>query len=177
LSLEEAFRGGERSIHVQAPELAADGNLVTRNRSLSVRIPAGVTDGQQIRLRGQGEPAPGGGTPGDLYLEVELKPHRLFALDGKNVLLRLPVAPWEAALGATVKVPTLGGTVSLKIPPNAKAGQKLRLKGRGLPGPTAGDQIVELQLVLPEVRGPKEKELLGKLAEVLAFDPRADLEP
>ena len=112
-------------------------------------IPAGVVEGQQIRLAGQGSAGMGGGPAGDLYLEVNFRPHPLFKLEGRDVTVQLPVAPWEAALGETVSVPTLGGPVEMKLPAGARAGQRLRLRGRGLPGPTPGDQYVTLAIVLP----------------------------
>ena len=167
VDLEEAFAGGTRNIHLQA---AGGGQ-----RSLNVKVPAGVTEGQNIRLRGQGEPGLGGGPAGDLYLEIEINPHRHYRLDGKNVHLEVPVAPWEAGLGAEITVPTLGGSVKLKIPAGARGGQKMRLKGKGLPGPGPGDQIVELKVVMPPVRGEKDEELLRTMAETMNFDPRAEL--
>src|SRR5690606_37925113 len=131
-----------RQIQIQVPEPDSQGFVKYRQKTLKVKIPAGVCTGQHIRLKGQGGPGVGGGEPGDLFLEIELAPHPLYSVDGKNLTLTLPVAPWEAALGATVKVPTLAGPVNLKIPPNAQAGQKLRLKERGLPGDPPGDQYV-----------------------------------
>jgi DnaJ-class molecular chaperone len=121
----------------------------SRTRTLNVRIPAGVTHGRQIRLAGQGAPGINGGHAGDLYLEVEISPHRLFTSDGKDIHLKLPIAPWEAALGGSVSVPTLGGTVNLKVPPGSQTGQRLRLKGRGLPGDPPGDELVILEIVTP----------------------------
>ncbi len=159
--------GSTRNIHLRA---AGGGQ-----RSLNVKVPAGVTEGQNIRLRGQGEPGLGGGPAGDLYLEIEIKPHRHFRLDGKNIHLEVPVAPWEAGLGAEITVPTLGGSVKLKVPAGARSGQKLRLKGKGIPGPGAGDQIVDIKVVMPPVRGEKDEELLRRMAEQMDFDPRAEL--
>jgi len=140
-----------------------------------VSIPAGVTDGQHLRLAGQGEPAIGGGRAGDLYLEVHIRPHRLYQVDGRDVTLTLPVAPWEAALGATVTVPTLGGPVEMRIPAGAQSGQKLRLRGRGLPGQPPGDQYVLLKVVLPPADTPRARELYAQMQRELGFDPRADL--
>lgn len=167
VDLEEAYAGSTRNIHLRA---AGGGQ-----RSLNVKVPAGVTEGQNIRLRGQGEPGLGGGPAGDLYLEIEIKPHRHFRLDGKNIHLEVPVAPWEAGLGAEITVPTLGGSVKLKVPAGARSGQKLRLKGKGIPGPGAGDQIVDIKVVMPPVRGEKDEELLRRMAEQMDFDPRAEL--
>lgn len=167
VTLEDAFTGATRTIHLQGP----DGG----QRSLNVKVPAGVTAGQSIRLRGQGEAGLGGGPAGDLYLEIEIKPHRHFQVDGKNVTLQVPVTPWEAGLGAEITVPTLSGSVKLRVPPRARSGQKLRLKGKGLPGPGPGDQIVELVLVMPPIETAEDERLLKQMADQMDFDPRADL--
>jgi curved DNA-binding protein len=179
IALEEAFRGGTRTIELKAPELAADGHVIVKPRALRVTIPQGVVEGQQIRLAGQGSPGMGGGRAGDLYLEVDFAPHPLFQAEGRNVTMTLPIAPWEAALGATVQVPTLAGPVEMRIPANAKAGQKLRLKGRGLPASsptgTSGDQYVVLKIVTPPADSPRARELYEQLQRELQFDPRAEL--
>lgn len=175
LSLEQAFAGGTHTISLQHPEAGPDGRVALRTRQLKVRIPAGVTDGQVIRLAGQGAPGVGRGGQGDLYLKVALRPHPLYVVDRRDVTLTLPVAPWEAALGGTVPVPTLGGTVELRLPPGSRAGQKLRLKGRGLPGTPAGDQYVVLQVVLPPADTPAARELFERMRRELDFDPRAHL--
>jgi curved DNA-binding protein len=174
VDLEDAYRGGTRNIEVRAPQMTADGHVVTRPRTLRVTIPAGVVEGQQIRLTGQGRPGSGGGPPGDLYLEVNIRPHPVFQVDGRDVTVLLPVAPWEAALGESVSVPTLGGAVDMKLPEGARAGQKLRLRGRGLPGPTPGDQYVTLNIVLPP-DSPKARAFFEQMKDELPFDPRADL--
>ena len=129
ISLEDSFQGATRTISLQSPELAANGHLINRNRSLNVKIPKGIVEGKKIRLSGQGSPGTGGRN-GDLYLEIAFREHALFRAEGKDILLDLPITPWEAALGHTVTVPTLGGNVDLKVPPGAQSGQKLRLKGR-----------------------------------------------
>ena len=134
IDLEDAFNGGAHTVELKSPQLGDDGRVVVQPRTLKVTIPAGVIEGQRIRLAGQGSPGVGGGPAGDLYLEIGFRPHRLFTVEGRDLTLTLPIAPWEAALGATVQTPTLAGPVDLRIPPNAKAGQKMRLKGRGLPG-------------------------------------------
>jgi curved DNA-binding protein len=175
IDLEEAFSGGTRTVELQRPELADDGTLQVRKHTVKVNIPAGIADGQQLRLAGQGEGSTTGGASGDLFLEVHIRPHKLFQLDGRNVTVTLPIAPWEAALGATVKVPTLGGPVEMRIPPGAQSGQKLRLRGRGLPGSSPGDELVLLKVVLPSADTPKAKELYETMQRELAFDPRADL--
>jgi curved DNA-binding protein len=174
IELEDAHRGGTRTIELRTPELTPDGHVVTRPRTLRVSIPAGVVEGQQIRLAGQGSPGIGGGPSGDLYLEVNFRAHPQFQLDGRDVTLQLPVAPWEAALGESVSVPTLGGPVEMKLPSGARAGQRLRLRGRGLPGPTPGDQYVVLQIALPP-DSPKSREVFARMKEELPFDPRAGL--
>jgi curved DNA-binding protein len=175
IDLEEAYRGGTRQLRLDVPEIGADGRVTSRTRTLNVRIPPGVTQGRQIRLAGQAAPGLNGGPAGDLYLEVDINPHRLFTADGKDVQLRLPIAPWEAALGASVSVPTLGGTVNLKIPPGSQSGQRLRLKGRGLPGDPPGDEIVVLEIVTPPATTEVAKAAYRDMAERLHFNPRAEM--
>jgi len=175
VDLEEAYRGTTRTLDLKRPELNSDGTLDLRTHTVRVTIPAGVTDGQLIRLAGQGEAPPGGGRAGDLYLEAHVRPHRLFQLDGRDVTLTLPIAPWEAALGATVKAPTLGGAVEMQIPQGSQSGQKLRLRGRGLPGQPPGDQYVQLKVVVPPASSPEAQALYEEMRRKLAFDPRADL--
>ncbi|MGH8189536.1 MAG: DnaJ C-terminal domain-containing protein, partial [Steroidobacteraceae bacterium] len=172
LDLEDAFRGGAQTIELKTPQLDEDGRVAVRPRTLKVTIPPGVVEGQRIRLAGQGSAGIGGGPPGDLYLEIGLRPHRLYQLDGRDVTLTLPVTPAEAALGATVQTPTLAGPVELRIPPNAKAGQKMRLKGRGLPGSTPGDQYVVLRVVQPPADTPRARELYEQMQRELPFNPR-----
>ena len=162
-------------IDLQAPQVDDNGHVAVKPRTLKVTIPAGVVEGQRIRLAGQGSAGGGGGPPGDLYLEVTFRSHPLFNLDGRDVTLALPVTPWEAALGATVEVPTLGGTVDLRIPAGARADQKMRLKGRGLPGPTPGDQYVVLKIALPPADSPKARAIYEEMQRELPFDPRAEL--
>jgi curved DNA-binding protein len=157
ITLEDAFHGATRQVKLERPQVDAHGRVATRAHTLNVRIPAGVTPGQQIRLPGQGSPGAGGGPSGDLYLEIDIAPHPLFELKGRDIYLDLPVAPWEAALGATVSVPTLGGTVDMKIPAGARGGQKMRLKGRALPGTPAGDQYIVLQVVVPAADTPAKR--------------------
>lgn len=168
VSLEESFAGSTRSLRLTQP----DGGT----RTLNVKIPKGVQDGQQIRLKGQGAAGMGGGPPGDLFLEITLTAHRHFKVDGKNITLELPVAPWELNNGVSVNIPTLGGMVSMKLPGNARPGQKLRLTGKGLPGAVPGDQYVVIKLVMPSELSPRARELLDELAEETGFNPRADLQ-
>jgi curved DNA-binding protein len=175
IDLEEAYAGTTRTLELKRPDLKPDGTLDLKTHTVKVTIPAGVTEGQLIRLAGQGEQSTGGGKPGDLYLEVHMKPNRLFQLDGRDVTLTLPIAPWESALGATVTVPTLGGGVDMRIPPNSQSGQKLRLRGRGLPGQTPGDQYIQLKIVVPPANTPEAKAVFEDMKQKLNFNPRADL--
>ena len=176
IDLEEAFAGTTRTLELKRPDLKPDGTLDLKTHTVRVTIPAGVTEGQLIRLAGQGEQSTAGGKPGDLYLEVHIKPHRLFQLEGRDVTLTLPIAPWESALGATVTVPTLGGGVEMRIPPNSQSGQKMRLRGRGLPGQTPGDQYIQLKIVVPPASTPEARAVFEEMKQKLDFNPRADLE-
>ncbi len=173
ISLEEAFAGGTRELHLESPTQDAQGKVHVQHRTLKVRIPPGVSQGRQIRLAGQGQPGFAGGPAGDLYLEIRLRPHRLFQTDGRDILLHLPITPWEAALGAQVQVPTLGGPVSLKIPAGSQSGKRMRLKGRGLPGDPPGDQILILEIHTPLADSEEAKNLYRRMADNLAFNPRA----
>ena len=179
IDLEDAMHGATRSIKLQVPEVDPRGHVTTRERVLNVSIPKGVKQGQHIRLAGQGNPGVGEGKPGDLYLEIEFNPHSIYRVDGRDVYLDVPVAPWEAALGATIKVPTPAGTVDMKIKPGSANGSKLRLKGRGLPAASAGnrpgDLYVVLQLTLPPAATDKAKEIYRSMQQELDFDPRARL--
>ncbi|MHB1515237.1 MAG: DnaJ C-terminal domain-containing protein [Acidiferrobacteraceae bacterium] len=175
LTLEQAFAGSLRTIELATPQVAADGSVTIAHRTLQVKIPPGVLPGQHIRLAGQGTPGTFGAQSGDLYLEIHLARHPFFAIEGRDVYLNLPVAPWEAALGASLKVPTLAGAVELKVPPGSQSGQKLRLKGRGFPGSPPGDQYVTLQIVNPKIDSERTKNLYRTLAREMEFDPRAGL--
>ena len=175
VNLEDSYKGTTRSISMQMPEVMPDGHVVNRNRTLKVNIPKGIRQGQQIRLGGQGAKGKGSGKPGDLYLEIEFNPHRFYRVEGSDVYLELPLAPWEAALGANVKVPTPSGAIDLKIPANSAAGKKLRLKARGIPAKTPGDLYVVLQIVLPPV-DEKSREIYLRMQEEIVFDPRASME-
>ncbi|GAB6041661.1 DnaJ C-terminal domain-containing protein [Endothiovibrio diazotrophicus] len=162
ITLEEAFQGGTRRVDVAG-------------RALQVKIPAGVSEGSQIRLAGQGDMPLVGGPRGDLYLELKIEPHRLFEVNGKDLTLRLPIAPWEAALGGRVPVPTLAGRIELTVPAGSQGGRKLRLKGRGLPGSPTGDLYVELKIVTPPADSEQARNFYRRMAEELAFDPRREL--
>lgn len=173
VTLEEAFRGTTKTLQLQVPEADVDGNIKYVNRTLKVTVPPGASQGQQLRLANQGGPGMGGATAGDLYLEINIDSHPLFSLQGRDVYLTLPVTPWEAALGAEIKVPTLGGQVDLKLAPSSQGGQKLRLKGRGFPGkPTAGDQYAILKIEVPPAKTDDQKQFYQKMAETLPFNPR-----
>ena len=169
IPLQDAYRGAERTLHLNSSTRGG------RSRAFKVKIPAGVTDGQQIRLGGQGQSGSHGGRSGDLFLEVELEPHPTYRVEGKDIHMDLPVSPWEAALGATVKAPTPAGPVDLKIPPGSQSGKRLRLRGRGLGQVKKGDLIVHLKIVTPAADTPAAKALYQKMASELNFNPRSSL--
>ncbi len=177
LDLLDAFNGAERSLSLHGARLDDTGHVVTEERTLSVKIPKGVIEGQQIRLSGQGGPGHGGGPTGDLFLEVHFKPHPRFRVQGRDVTANLPLAPWEAALGAQIEVATPTSRVQVTVPAGWKKGRKLRLKGHGIPARAAtdpaGDMYLELELALPPADTPKARELYATMARELAFDPRA----
>jgi curved DNA-binding protein len=162
LTLEEAARGGRRRVSL------GDG------RDFEVEIPPGVRDGRRIRLAGEGGPGAGGGPTGDLFLRVRIRPHPRFRLDGRDLYVDLPVAPWEAALGAEVQTPTLDGTARVKVPPGSSSGRRLRLRGQGFPDPAAGtgDLYAVVKIMVPTKPTKKERELFEQLAKVSRFDPR-----
>ena len=175
IEIDDAYNGGNRSLTLRHTELGADGRPRVKERTLNVRIPKGVHPGQHIRLAGLGESGLGNGKPGDLYLKVEFRPHPLYHVEGRDVFLDLPLAPWEAALGATVKVPTPTGAVELKIPPGSEGKRKMRLKGRGIPGTQPGDLFVMLQIALPPADSEAGKTAYRELEKALKFNPRARL--
>ena len=175
IDLEEAYRDATCDITLRTPKLDSGGHVTTKQRTLNVKIPKGVKQGQRIRLSGQGSPGLGKGQAGDLYLEIEFKPHKLFKIEGRDLYLDLPVSPWEAALGATVKAPTPEGPVDLKIPQGTTAGRKLRLRKRGIPGTPPGDLYVILKITLPAADNDTAKELYRKMEEELAYNPRSEL--
>lgn len=175
IDLEDTYHGATRTITLRIPAVDAQGHVTTRDRVLNVTIPKGIREGQHIRLSGQGSPGAGEGKAGDLYLEIEFRPHPLYRVDGRDLYLDLPVTPWEAALGATVKVPTLGGIVELKIPEGSVSGRKMRLKGRGIPNNPPGDFYVILSIALPPADTEAAKDLYRKMAHELNFNPRAKL--
>ncbi len=173
IDLEDAYRGATRSISLQTPELDSSGHVVYKRRTLNVKIPKGVKQGQRIRLSGQGSSGLGSGPSGDLYLVIEFKPHNIYRAEGHDVYLNLPVTPWEAALGATVKVPTPNGPVDLKIAAGSTSGRKLRLKARGIPASSPGDLYVILQITLPPAKSDEAKELYHKMKQKLFYNPRS----
>ncbi len=175
ITLEEAYHGGQHPVTLQSPSVDARGGVQAQQRTLNVRIPPGVTEGQQIRLTGQGGQGMGEGGAGDLYLEVHIKPHALFRFEGRDIYLDLPIAPWEAALGTSLTVPTLGGEVETKVPAGARSGKRMRLKGRGLPGSPPGDQYLILQIVAPKPRTDADRKLYEQMREQMDFDPRSHL--
>lgn len=175
IDLEDSYQGSTRTITLRMPELTEDGHVTTREHALNVRIPKGIRSGQQIRLTGQGGPGVGGGASGDLYLEVEFRDHRLYRVVDSDVYLDLPVAPWEAAMGASLQAPTPSGVVDLKIPAGSNQGKKLRLKGRGLPGKEPGDFYVVLQVKLPPADSEAARHLYKEMEDRLGFNPRAKL--
>jgi curved DNA-binding protein len=175
IALEDAFRGGTHTITLRSPQVDAQGRVVLRERSLNVQIPKGVRESQHIRLAGQGAPGIKGTSPGDLYLEIHFHPHPLYHVQDRDLSLSLPIAPWEAALGATVKAPTPTGVVEVKIPPGSQSGRKLRLKGRGIPGEPAGDLYLVLDVVLPKADTEQAQQIYHTMARELAFNPRQAL--
>ncbi len=175
ISLEDSYQGATSEIKLHAPELDSNGRVVTRERTLSLKIPRGVREGQNIRLAGQGLPGHDKSTNGDLYLQIGFQPHDLFHVDGRDVYLDLPIAPWEAALGAKLKVPTPNGVVNLNIPAGSQAGRKLRLKGRGIPATPVGDLFVTLNIVLPAADSESARDFYREMEKQLAFNPRAKM--
>jgi len=174
LELEDSFAGATRQLTLRAPKLDPKGHVVLEERTLNVTIPAGIRAGQIIRLGGQGEPGIGNGKSGDLLLEVAFRPHARFRVDGRDLLLTLPVAPWEAALGAIVPVELPGGAINMRIPEGTQTGKQLRVRGKGLPSNPAGDLYVDIRIVAPPATSPRAKELYEALAKETAFDPRKE---
>jgi curved DNA-binding protein len=175
IDLEDAMNGASRSFSLRVPKVDAQGHVTTSERVLKVNIPKGVKQGQHIRLAGQGKPGMGGGKPGDLYLEIEFNPHSIYRVEGRDIYLDVPITPWEAALGATIKVPTPASRVDLKIKPGSASGNKLRLKGRGIPGNPPGDLYVVLGISLPAATTDKAKKIYTDMQQALDFNPRARL--
>lgn len=173
IDLEDSYRGARRTISLRVPVIDAQGHGVLHERQLLVNIPKGVREGQHLRLTGQGGPGQGGEPAGDLYLEIVLKPHPRFRVDGRDVYVDLPVSPWEAALGATVVAPTPAGEVQIAIPAGSSQGRKLRLKGQGLPGDQPGDLYAVLTITLPRSDSDRAKAAYTALRNAFPdYDPR-----
>jgi len=175
LTFEQAFTGTEIEFDMAVAEPDERGVLRRVPRKVKVRLPKGVTDGQKLRVPGKGAKGVNGGRDGDLYLDITVEAHPLFRADGLDLYMELPLAPWEAALGAQVDVPTLEGRVSMKVPPGSKGGQKLRLAGKGLPRPGggAGDLYAQLNIVVPATLTERERKLFEELRDASRFDPRS----
>ncbi len=172
IDLADTYQGATKTITLQTHHVDERGRTSLNEHSLKVHIPKGVKEGQHIRLSGKGNPGMGGGSTGDLYLEIHFKPDPRYRVDGTDVYASLPVTPWEAALGAVIEAPTPSGTVKLTIPPNSQAGRKLRLKGRGIPADEPGDLYMELAVVLPSADTRKAQQLYETMAKELNFNPR-----
>ncbi|MDO4768270.1 MAG: J domain-containing protein [Pseudomonadota bacterium] len=173
LTLEEAYRGGRKTVTLQEQVRGADGMPRMQQKTLEVNIPAGVKNGGKIRLSGQGSPGMGGGQAGDLLLQVEIAEHPLFRLEGVNVLYDLRLAPWEAVLGTSARIPTLDSPVDMTIPPGVSSGQKLRLAGKGLgKGASQGDQFVRIIIRSPRELSDRERELWTELSRISSFQAR-----
>jgi curved DNA-binding protein len=175
IDVRDSYTGASRSLQMQVPEIMNDGRVINRQRVLNVKIPKGIRAGQQIRLKQQGGASMGNGVAGDLYLEVEFQPDDYFHAEGGDVVLNLPVAPWEAALGSKIKVPLPSGSIELTIPPGSAQGRKLRLKGKGLPGKNPGDLMVVLNIVFPPASDEKMREIYQQMRDTSSFDARATM--
>lgn len=176
IDLEDSYKGMTRTLNLRVPEMSDQGHVIPREHQITFTVPKGIRAGQHIRLAGQGAPGVGGGSPGDLYLEVEFHPHAHYRVDKHDVYMDLPIAPWEAALGAEVEAPTPTGHVEVKVPAGSTAGRKLRLKGRGLPGVTPGDFYFVLLIVQPAADSDSAKSFYQGMAKQFpTFSPRAKL--
>jgi len=175
IAIEDAYTGTKKSVTLRSPVIDQQGHVHLKERNLSIQIPKGIRPGQKIRLAGQGSTGSGEGQSGDLYLEIEFEPHSLFRVHQNDVYIDLPVAPWEAALGAKIKLPTPAGVIELSVPANTRSGSKLRLKGKGIPGNPPGDILVSPQIVLPPATSEKAKQVYQKMKDELAFNPRSHL--
>ena len=174
IDLADSYHGARRAVTLRSARLDAAGHVVTDERVLEVTIPKGVRAGQHIRLRGQGAAGLGGGSAGDLYLEIEFRADERYQIDGRDVTQRVSVAPWEAALGAAIEVPTPSGPVQVTVPAGSRNGRKLRLRGRGIPGEPPGDLHLELELVLPPASTEAARELYRTMEREMNFNPRTE---
>jgi curved DNA-binding protein len=173
IPLEDAYHGSTKRITFEIPSVSPDGKIVNKKVSLNVKIPIGIKNGQKIRLAGQGASGYNGGDAGDMYIKIQIEKHRIFNFEGADIYLNLPIAPWEAALGASVNVPTPAGTIKLKIPAGTSQGNKLRLKGKGIPAKSAGDMYVVINIVLPPASDNKARKIYEEMKE-LNFNPRTN---
>ena len=172
IDLRDAYDGATRTVTLHAPQTDPQGHVYLQPHNLKVRIPKGITEGQHIRLAGQGHPGAGGGEAGDLYLEIHFTPNPDYRVEGKDVFATLLVAPWEAALGTSLTIPTPSGQVQLKVPKDSQSGRKLRLKGRGIPSSEPGDLYFILNVVLPPADTGKARQLYESMARDIPFNPR-----
>ncbi|RPI43817.1 MAG: J domain-containing protein [Betaproteobacteria bacterium] len=176
VELEDVFRGASRQISLRVPKVDAQGRLSLEERTLNVQIPKGLCEGQIMRLAGQGAAGIGGGATGDLLLEVHFKPHPRFRVGGRDLYMTLPIAPWEAAMGAVIAVePPDGSVLKVRIPAGAQSGQQLRVRGRGIPSQPPGDLLLEVKVVVPPAATPRARELYETMAREFDFDPRAGM--
>ena len=175
IDLRDSIDGASRSLSFRKPAVDPEGHIVLTDHTLNVTIPRGITEGQTIRLKGQGARGIGRLPAGDLYLEIHFNPDPLFRVVGADLHVELPIAPWEAALGASVRLPTPTGPIMLKIPAGSSQGRQMRIRGRGLPAVTPGDLYAVLKIVLPPADTEKAKEIYATMARELAFDPRSGL--
>lgn len=176
IDLIDTFQGVTKGISLHAPQQDARGHVTLKERVLNVKIPKGVKEGQHIRLPGQGTPGFGGGPAGDLFLEIHFNQDPFYRVEGRDIYENIPIAPWEAALGANITVPTPSGNVQMKVPENSKAGSKLRLKGKGIPGrDVSGDLYVILEIVTPPANNEKARQFYENMAKEFSFDPRSSM--
>ncbi len=175
IDLAASYQGASQTLNLRVPQTDANGDISLHDETLQVQIPKGIRAGQHLRITGRGHPGFNGGEAGDLYLEVQFKPSPQSRIDGVDVYLTLPLTPWEAALGASLSVPTPAGTMQVKIPANSQTGKKLRLKGRGIPAAPPGDLYLELSIVLPPADTPRARELYEAMAKDLPFNPRQQM--
>ncbi|HOV85015.1 MAG TPA: DnaJ C-terminal domain-containing protein [Syntrophobacteraceae bacterium] len=175
ISLEDAFHGATKSIALQVQTVTPEGQLSIQSKNYDVKIPPGILPGQKIRLGGQGGEGIGGGPRGDLYLKVEIEPHPVYRLEGRNLFMDLPVAPWEAVLGVEARLPTLSGAVTVKVPPGTQNGRKLRLRARGMPNSRGapGDLYAVIHIMVPTKPSARERELFEELRKTSRFNPRS----
>jgi len=177
IDLDDAWNGSTRQISLRVPQAGPDGRLMLVMRTLNVKIPQGVREGQLIRLGGQGAPGLSGGSAGDLYLEVHFHPHPRFHVEGRDLHLALPVAPWEAALGATIAIALPAGhQVKVRIPDGTQNGRELKVRGKGIPGDSPGDLYLSIEVVLPDASHPRARQIYETMQRELAFNPRAEWE-